>query len=110
MSGGVSGCAYTLQPSPPPSPASHTHTHTHTHTTNHQGFLGSKRVMLPVIITGELVGAADFIYLAYIMAYVLNDTCLVCIALYSLHFLLIVLHVYQYCNTMNYEKQNKKTK
>lgn len=59
------------------------------------------------MLTGELVGAADFLYLAYIMAFVLKELCLVCISLYSLHFCLILLHLYQYCYMGN-TKLNKK--
>lgn len=58
-----------------------------------------------LVVMGELVAAVDFVYLAYIMAFILKELCLVCVTLDSIHFCLILLHIYQYCHMEDRKKQ-----
>lgn len=62
-------------------------------------------LILLLLISSELLGLLSFIYLGYIMLYILNDLCLVCLSLYAVHTLLLSLHIYQWCC----KKQKNKT-
>ena len=44
------------------------------------------------------MGVANLLYLGYIMFYILNNVCLVCVTLDSVHLLLLAVHLYQYCS------------
>lgn len=58
--------------------------------------LWRSKISLLLVITGEIIGAVNFLYLAYIMIYKLYDFCLVCLTLYLIHFCLLTLHIHQY--------------
>ena len=79
----------------------------HTHTTHLPGFIGSKTATL-LAVAGGLIGAIDFLYLAYIMVFILKDLCLVCLTLYAIHSLLLLLHLHHYCTIVSATKQKEK--
>ena len=79
--------------------------YTHTHSFN-EGCLLS-RAALVLVIAGDLVVAANLVYLAYAMYYVLEELCLVCVTLDTVHLLLLAVHVHQYCNMEGRQKKKE---
>lgn len=74
------------------------------------GFVGLVAAAVTLLVT-SLVSIAGSLYLAYILFYILEDFCVICITTYVLNFILLLLNVKRLrCLTASPSRKRKKNK
>ncbi|XP_066433102.1 vitamin K epoxide reductase complex subunit 1-like protein 1 [Eleutherodactylus coqui] len=74
------------------------------------GFVGLVAAAVTLLVT-SLVSIAGSLYLAYILFYILEDFCVICVTTYVLNFILLLLNVKRLrCLTASTSRKKKKNK